>query len=279
MRFLEHRIGDRRVIRLIQKWLNAGVMDGTEWKDDLRGTPQGSVISPVLANVYLHYVLDLWFDRKWRPKQARGEAVIVRYADDFVVGFQHKDDAERFLRDLRQRLNRFGLALHPEKTRCIEFGRFAMADRRARGERRPETFDFLGFTHYCRTTRKGRFGLGRKPQAKRMQRTLNRIGQVLRRRRHDDPEDVALWLRSVIGGWLQYFAVPTSLPVLARFVYHVQYLWFRQLRRRSDRSNMLALWDRVRQLAERYFPPLRILHPWPEQRFHAVQTQGKSRMR
>ena len=211
-----------------------------EWKDDLRGTPQGSVISPVLANIYLHYVLDLWFDRQWRPQQARGEAVIVRYADDFVVGFQHEADAERFMIDLQLRLDRFGLALHPDKTRCIEFGRFAMANRRARGERRPETFAFLGFTHYCRTTRKGGFGLGRKPQSKRMQRTLQRIGQALRRRRHDNPEDVALWLRSVLGGWLRYFAVPSSLPFLALFVHRIKWLWFQQLRRRSQRAHRAA---------------------------------------
>ena len=279
VRFLEHRIGDRRVIRLIQKWLAAGVMDGTEWKDDLRGSPQGSVVSPVLANIYLHYVLDLWFARKWRPQQARGEAVIVRYADDFVAGFKHKEDTERFLTDLEQRLKRFGLALHPDKTRCIEFGRFAMANRRARGERRPETFAFLGFTHYCRTTRKGRFGLGRKPHTKRMTRTLKRIGQALRRRRHDNPEDVALWLRSVIGGWLRYFAVPTSFPSLVLFVHRITWLWFQQLRRRSQRAKAPELWLLLDRLVEEYLPVLRIMHPWPAVRFAAVHTRGRSPVR
>ena len=279
VRFLEHRIGDRRVIRLIIKWLNAGVMEGTEWKDDLRGSPQGSVISPILANIYLHYVLDLWFDRKWRKQTAQGEAVLIRYADDFVAGFETRRDAEQFRSDLEQRLNQFGLALHPDKTRCIEFGRYAMANRRARGQRRPETFHFLGFTHYCRTTRKGQFGLGRKPQARRVRRTLKRIGLVLRRRRHDPPEEVAAWLRSVLGGWLRYFAVPTSHPYLSAFIASVKWLWFRQLRRRSQRRSILDLWELVKELASSHFPALRIMHPWPDQRFQAVHTRGRSPVR
>ena len=166
LRFLEHRIGDPRVLRLITKWLNAGVMEDDEWKDDLQGTPQGAVVSPILANVYLHYVLDLWFQQKWRARKATGDTIIVRYADDFVVGCQRKADAEQFLRDLKERLGDFALDLHPDKTRLIEFGRFALVDRRARGERRPETFDFLGFTHYCKKQRNGQFGLGRKPIAR-----------------------------------------------------------------------------------------------------------------
>ena len=181
--------------------------------------------------------------------------------------------------DLEQWLARFDLTLHPEKTRCIDFGRFAMANRRARGERRPPTFTFLGFTHYCRTTRKGGFGLGRKPQAKRVMRTLKRIGQALRKRRHDYPEDVALWLRSVLGGWLRYFAVPTSYRSLQIFVHHVRLLWFRQLRRRSNRSAPFALMDQIDKLAETYFPVIRILHPWPDQRFRAVHTRGRSPVR
>ncbi len=172
IRFLERRIGDRRVIRLITKWLNAEVLEDGEWKDEMRGTPQGAVVSPVLANIYLHYVLDLWFHKKWRVRKAKGEAVIVRYADDYVAGFECKEDAEQFLKDIEERLTEFGLSLHPDKTRLIEFGRYAMEDRKRRGERRPETFDFLGFTHYCRKTRKGRFGLGRKPIAKQRHREL-----------------------------------------------------------------------------------------------------------
>ena len=205
--------------------------------------------------------------------------MIVRYADDFVAGFEHQEDAERFLTDLEQRLNRFGLALHPEQTRCIEFGRYAMANRRARGERRPETFGFLGFTHYCRTTRKGRFGLGRKPQTKRMSRTLKRIGQALRRRRRDNPENVAIWLHSVIGAWLRYFAVPTSFPFLAIFVHRIKRLWFQQLRRRSQRAKAPELWLLLDRLVKEYLPPLRIMHPWPAVRFAAVHTRGRSPVR
>ena len=233
VRFLEHRIGDRRVIRLIIKWLNAGVMEEGEWKDDLRGTPQGSGVSPILANIYLHYVLDLWFQRKRRTRAAQGDTIIVRYADDFVVGFQYKRDAERFLCDLKDRLASFSLDLHPDKTRLLEFGKFAIADRRARGERRPETFDFLGFTHYCRTTRNGRFGLGRKPIGKRVNRTLKRIKAELRRRMHRNRYEVAEWLGRVVGGWLRYYAVPTSFPYLKRFVFRLMRLWLRVLRRRS----------------------------------------------
>ena len=212
VRFLEHRIGDRRVIRLIAKWLNAGVMDDGRWRDTGQGTPQGAIVSPLLANVYLHYVLDLWFHRQWRPERADGDAIIVRYADDVVVGFERKRDAERFQTALAERLDRFALALHPDKTRLIEFGRFADANRRAKGLGRPETFDFLGFTHYCRKTRSGRFGLGRKPVAKRVGRTLRRVREVLRRRMHDDPHKVARWLGRVVDGWLNYYAVPTAFP-------------------------------------------------------------------
>ena len=231
---MEHRIGDRRVIRLISKWLSAGVMKEGEWRDNLRGTPQGSIVSPVLANVYLHYVLDLWFQRTWRARTARGDTIIVRYADDFVVGFQYKRDAEQFLCDLKDRLAAFSLELHPDKTRLIEFGKFAMADRRARGERRPETFDFLGFTHYCRTTRTGRFGLGRKPIKKRVNRTLKRIKAELRRRMHHNIYEVAKWLGRVTGGWLRYFAVPTSFPSLRQFVFRLKRMWLPLTRSRAQ---------------------------------------------
>ena len=194
VRFLEHRIGDKRVIRLIIKWLNAGVMEAGEWQDNLRGTPQGSVVSPILANIYLHYVLDLWFQKKWRTHEVEGGTIIVRYADDFVVGFQHKRDAERFLSAVKERFGRFALEVHPDKTRLIEFGRFAQKDRRQRGQGRPETFDFLGLTHYCAKDRRGRFQLGRKPVAKRMNRTLKRLKEELRRRMHHDVADTAKWL-------------------------------------------------------------------------------------
>ena len=202
MRFVERRIGDRRVLRLIRKWLNAGVMEEGIWSDSGKGTPQGAIISPVLANVFLHYVLDHWSHWTWRPRVPGGGAILVRYADDFVAGFQRRADAERFLRDLGERCAEFGLELHPEKTRLVEFGRFAAANRRRRGERKPETFDFLGFTHYCAKTRKGRFRLGRKPSAKRMQRTLCRVGKRLWRLRHTDHWEVGKWLGRVLSGWM-----------------------------------------------------------------------------
>ena len=265
LRFIEHRIGDKRVVRLITKWLNAGVMEDGEWKDDLQGTPQGAVVSPVLANVYLHYVLDLWFQKKWRARKATGDTIIVRYADDFVIGCQRKADADQLLHDLRERLTQYALELHPDKTRLIEFGRFAMADRRTRGERRPETFDFLGFTHYCKKTRNGRFGLGRKPIAKRVTRTLKRLKERLRARMHEDVHETAQWLGQVVNGWLNYYAVPTSSPTLGEFAWRLKCLWLKTLRRRSQRTRM-TLTD-VMRLAALYWPPVRVRHPWPDTRF------------
>jgi len=280
VRFLEHRIGDKRVIRLVTKWMNAGVMEAGEWRDDLRGTPQGSVVSPILANIYLHYVLDLWFQKKWRSHEAAGDTIIVRYADDFVVGFQHKRDAERFLSAAKERFGNFELEMHPDKTRLIEFGRFAKQDRRQRGLGRPETFDFLGFTHYCAETRNGRFQLGRKPVQKRMARTLKRIKEELRKRMHEDVRDTAKWLGQVVDGWLNYFAVPTSYRFLQRFVVRLARMWLRILRRRSQKDR--TTWASVTALQARYWPKLKIRHPWPDQRFavsaSAGATRGRSRM-
>ena len=280
VRFLEHRIGDKRVIRLIIKWLNAGVMEAGEWQDNLRGTPQGSVASPILANIYLHYVLDLWFQKKWRSHEVNGDSVIVRYADDFVVGFQHKRDAERFLSAVKERFGRFALEIHPDKTRLIEFGRFALKDRRQRGQGRPETFDFLGFTHYCAKDRRGRFQLGRKPVAKRMNRTLKRLKEELRRRMHHDVVDTAKWLGRVVNGWLNYYAVPTSFRYLYRFVQRLKRLWHKTLRRRSQKDRFK--WARLQTLMDTNWPRLEIRHPWPSQRFavsaHSGATQGRSRM-
>ena len=265
IRFLEHRIGDRRVLRLIAKWLRAGVLEEGLQIDTGRGTVQGSVISPVLANIYLHYVLDLWVIKKWRPQEARGDMVIVRYADDYVAGFEHRADAERFLRDLKERFSRFELDLNADKTRLIEFGRYAERNRRARGVRRPETFDFLGFTHYCRKDRKGRFGLGRKPVRKRMNRTLRRIKLELRRRWHDDVMDTGRWLGRVLRGWLNYYAVPTSYPSLHQFVRRLRRLWMRVLRRRSQRDRFSWAW--LLAISDQLWPKLRIVHPWPSTRF------------
>ena len=263
--FSKHRIGDKRVLRLIAKWLNAGVMEGTEWKDDLQGTPQGAVVSPILANVYLHYVLDLWFQKKWRARNATGDTIIVRYCDDFVVGCQRKEDAEQFLRALKERLGQFALELHPDKTRLIEFGRFALVDRRARGERRPETFDFLGFTHYCRKQRNGQFGLGRKPIAKRVTRTLKRLKEKLRARMHEDVHETARWLGKVVNGWLNYYAVPTSGPTLSGFVARLMWIWLPILRGRSQKDRTAIA--NIARLAAVYWPPVRIRHPWPTARF------------
>ena len=273
VRFLEHRIGDKRVIRLIIKWLNAGVMEAGEWRDDLRGTPQGSVASPILANVYLHYVLDLWFQKKWRSREVKDDAIIVRYADDFVVGFQHKQDAERF--------GSFGLEIHPDKTRLIEFGRYAKKNRKRCGLGRPETFDFLGFTHYCTKTREqGRFQLGRKPVAKRMARTLKRIKEALRRRMHESVRDTAQWLGKVVDGWLNYFAVPTAYRYLERFVTRLKRMWLLVLRRRSQKDH--STWADIARLTARHWLRLEIRHPWPDRRFAVSAgvgaTQGRIRI-
>ena len=276
MRFLEHRIADKRGIRLIIKWLRAGVMKAGEWGDDLRGTPQGSVASPTLANVYLHYVLDLWFQKKWRSREVGGDAIIVRYADDFVVGFEHKRDAERFLSAVKERFGNFGLEIHPDKTRLIEFGRYAIERRRKRGWGKPETFDFLGFTHYCAETGRGQFQLGRKPVAKRMGPTLKRLKEILRKRMHGDIEATAKWLGRVVEGWLNYFAVPTSIRYLVRFIACLKRLWLRTLRRRSQKDRFK--WVEIDRLAARHWPRLEIMHPWPEQRFTVTHTQGRSRM-
>ena len=240
-------------------------MEAGEWRDDLRGTPQGSVISPILANVYLHYVLDLWFQKKWRSHGVSGDTIIVRYADDFVVGFQHKWDAERFLNAAKERFGGFDLELHPDKTRLIEFGRFAISSRRQRGLGRPETFDFLGLTHYCAETKRRRFLLGRKPVAKRMSRTLKRIGEALRRRMHDDVEETAKWLGKVLDGWLNYYAVPTSSRYLYRFVDRLKRMWLSILRRRSQKDR--STWASIDRLKAQYWPKPKVRHPWPDDRF------------
>ena len=271
MRFLEMRIGDRRVLRLIRKWLNAGVIDAGLEVDEVRGTPQGAVVSPLLANVFLHNVLDQWFARGWRPREARGEAYMVRYADDFVLGFQHRSDAVRFMEAVRARLAAFGLEVHPGKTRLVEFGRSATANRRKRGEGRPETFDYLGFTHYCRTTRKGRFGLGRKPVASRMRRTLKAIKAELGRRMHHNPVRTGEWLGRVLRGWRAYYAVPTSSRSLLGFVHAVKRLWMHVLRRRSQRDRFT--WERLQSLCSRLWPRVTVRHQWPDARFAVTHSR------
>jgi RNA-directed DNA polymerase len=266
LRFLEHRIADRRILRLIRKWLKAGVSEDDQWSKTKVGTPQGSVISPLLANIFLHYVFDLWANQ-WRERHARGSMIMVRYADDFVMGFQSQVDAERFLRELRQRLEQFGLRLHPEKTRLIEFGRYAAERREKRGEGKPETFNFLGFTHCCGTTRKGAFTIKRKSIAKRMRATLQKIKQQLKQRMHAAVVEVGRWLRSVVRGWFNYFAVPGNINSLDEFSTQVERLWLHILRRRSQKGRVWT-WERFRRLKLRWIPKAQILHPYPEDRFN-----------
>jgi len=265
MKFVEHRVADRRMLRLIRKWLRAGVSEDGRWSRTTVGTPQGAVISPLLANVYLHYVLDLWV-KWWRKRRARGEVIIVRYADDFVMGFQYRDDAERFLHDLRERLAQFALEIHQDKTRLIEFGRFAMADRKKRGAGKPETFDFLGFTHICAKRRKdGRFTVRRKVIAKRMRAKLKEIRETLMRRRHDPVPEQGKWLRAVVQGYFNYFAVPGTSLEMNIFRGLVNRHWLRALRRRSQKGRNLT-WERIQRLIATWIPPARILHPYPNQR-------------
>jgi group II intron reverse transcriptase/maturase len=264
IRFLEHRIGDRRIIRLIQKWLRAGILeDGVVAVAD-RGTGQGSVISPLLANIYLHYALDLWTTR-WRKRAATGDMIIVRYADDFIVGFQHESDARRFLDEMRDRLQEFALSLHPQKTRLIEFGRFAAERRNRRGLGKPETFNFLGFTFICGKTRAGRFQIKRKTRADRMRAKLQEIKQEMRRRMHQPIPEQGKWLGQVVRGYFNYHAVPTNGRALEVFRHHVTDLWRRTLRRRSQKDRMT--WARMTQLVDDWLPKSIILHPWPSDRF------------
>jgi group II intron reverse transcriptase/maturase len=264
LKFLKHRIADKRILRLISKWLTAGVSEDGQWSRTTVGTAQGSVISPLLANVFLHYVFDLWANQ-WRKRHARGSVIIVRYADDFVMGFQSQVDAERFLRELRQRLEQFGLQLHPDKTRLIEFGRYAAERREQRGEGKPETFDFLGFTHCCGTTRKGTFTIKRKSIAKRMRAALQKIKLQLTQRMHDEVIAVGGWLRSVVRGWFNYHAIPGNINCLDEFHTQVQRLWRRVLRRRSQKGRVWT-WERIRRLTRRWLPSPQILHPYPDQR-------------
>jgi group II intron reverse transcriptase/maturase len=264
VRFVEHRIGDPRITRLIRKWLKAGVLeDGVVTNSD-RGTGQGSAISPLLANIYLHYGLDLWAER-WRRREAKGDMIIVRYADDLIVGFEHETDARRFLDAMRERLEKFALSLHPDKTRLIEFGRHA-ADRRAqRGLGKPESFSFLGFTFICGKSRRGYFLLKRKTRRDRMRAKLQAIKQELRRRMHQPIPVQGKWLGLVVSGYFNYHAVPTNSRALHAFRHHVAGLWQRSLRRRSQKDGMT--WKRFTQLANDWLPKPRILHPWPERRF------------
>jgi RNA-directed DNA polymerase len=264
-KFVEHRIADRRVLRLIQKWLKAGVTEEGEWKETEVGTPQGAVISPLLANLYLHHVFDLWVNQ-WRRKRAHGDMIVVRYADDAVLGFQHRRDAEAFLEQLRERMRKFGLELHAEKTRLIEFGRFAEDNRKGRREGKPETFDFLGFTHICGKTRKGNwFTVRRQTIKKRLRGKLQEIRQELRQRWHERIAETGAWLRSVVQGYLNYHAVPGNFAALQTFRREVARTWLEALRRRSQRHRLP--WERFSSIIDRYLPLPRILQPEPGVRF------------
>src|SRR5580698_2574111 len=267
LKFVEHRVADRRMLRLIQKWLKAGVSEDGQWSETKVGTPQGAVVSPLLANVYLHYVFDLWVEA-WRRKVARRDVIVTRYADDLVVGFESRTEAEQFLKAFRERLARFGLELNMEKTRLIEFGRFAAQDRKRRGEGKPETFTFLGFTHYCGERRKdGAFIVWRETAKKRLVAKLQAIKVELKRRRHEPIASVGAWLHKVTSGYYRYHAVPGNLPRLELFRWRLRWVWWRALSRRSQRSRVPL--DRLTRLSAKWIPVPRVLHPYPMQRFDA----------
>jgi RNA-directed DNA polymerase len=270
IKFVEHRVADRRILRLIQKWLKAGVMEEGKWSDTETGTPQGSVISPLLANIYLHYVFDLWVD-VWRKKHARGEVIVLRYADDIVLGFQWGTDADRFRKSMGERLGKFGLELHPEKTRRIEFGRYAEQNRKRRGEGKPETFDFLGFTHISGKNGNGSYAVRRMTVRKRMRKKLQEVKQQLRLRMHDPVPQTGAWLRSVVQGYFNYYAVPGNLDSMGIFRERVFCYWGQALKRRSQRHRYA--WVRRLKFAAQWLPQPRALHPWPLDRFTATHPR------
>jgi group II intron reverse transcriptase/maturase len=268
IKFLEHRIADQRVLRLIRKWLNAGVLEDGKRTFSERGTVQGGSISPLLANVYLHYVFDLWV-QQWRNRQAKGDVIVVRYCDDFIVGFQSKTETEAFLAALRERLARFGLELHPDKTRIIEFGPFADRNRRGRGQGKPQTFNFLGFTHICSRKRSnGMFTILRQTQRSRLQAKLAEVKAELKDRMHAPIPGVGQWLGSVLRGHLQYYGVPMNGPALFLFRFRIARLWHRSLCRRSQKGRLL--WERMKRLIERYLPPVCVCHPYPLKRMGVI---------
>jgi RNA-directed DNA polymerase len=268
VRFVEHRIADRRVVRLIQKWLRAGVLEDGKHLRVEEGTPQGGSASPLLANIYLHYVFDLWV-QAWRRKRAHGDVIVVRFADDIVLGFQVKSDAEQCWAELTERLRKFALELHPEKTRLLEFGPFAVANRKRRGEGKPETFNFLGFTHIGGKKRSnGMFTVVRQTIRKRLQAKLSEVKTELRRRLHHPVPEVGQWLRSVVSGHFRYYGVPMNAPALHIFRFQIGWLWHRALSRRSQNGRIL--WDRMRWLINRWLPAVRVYHPYPLRRMGVI---------
>jgi RNA-directed DNA polymerase len=265
VKFIEKRIADWRVLRIIQKWLNAGVLEDGELEYAESGAPQGSSVSPLLANVYLHYVYDQWI-QEWRKKRARGEIIIVRFADDTIVGFEHQSDAEEFLTELKERLREYSLELHPDKTRLIEFGRFAAARRAERGEGKPATFTFLGFTHICSKDRRGRFKVLRKTIGKKMRAKLDSVKADLQRRINHTVKEVGTWLSRVVTGHCAYYGVPGNYPALNAFRYHITTAWYRLLNRRSQKQSVT--WEQMARVAQNYLPQPRITHPYPDNRFY-----------
>lgn len=275
VKFIEHRIADKRIVRLIQKWLNAGVLEEGKVTYEETGTPAGGSISPLLANVYLHYVYDLWV-QQWRKKAARGNVITVRFADDIVAGYQYKSDAEKFLQELKVRLNKFGLELHPMKTRLIEFGRFATETRRKRGEGKPETFTFLGFTHICGKTKDGKFTVHRQTIRKKLHAKVKAVKAELTKRMHAPIQETGKWLKSVITGHFQYFGVIGNFEAMSVFRYRIYWVWRRVLSRRSQKGYIT--WERMNTLINRWIPPPRIYHEHPLARI-SVNIQGRSRVR
>jgi RNA-directed DNA polymerase len=267
VKFIEHRIADQRVVRLIQKWLNAGVLEDGKRIRVEEGTPQGGSASPLLANVYLHYVFDLWV-QAWRQKRAHGDVIVVRFADDIVVGFNSKADADQFRAELTERMQKFNLELHPEKTRLLEFGPYAIDQRQWRGEGKPETFNFLGFTHICVKKSNGRFTVLRQTIRKRLQTKLNEVKAELQRRMHKPIPEQGKWLRAVVGGHIRYYGVPINQPALALFRFRVGWLWHRSLSRRSQ--NGRVRWDRMRRLITRWLPLPTVCHPYPLRRMGVI---------
>jgi len=268
VKFIEHRVADQRIVRLIQKWLNAGVLEDGKRTRVQEGTPQGGSASPLLANIYLHYVFDVWV-QAWRKKHARGDVIVVRFADDVVLGFQSEMEARQFQAELTERFRKFILELHPDKTRLIEFGPFAATNRRRRGEGKPDTFDFLGFTHICAKKRSnGYFTVLRQTIRKRLQAKLSEVKLELRRRMHDPIPEQGQWLRSVVGGHIRYYGVPSNSPALRLFRFQVGWLWHRVLSRRSQ--NGRVLWDRMRRIIDRWLPPARVCHPYPLRRLGVI---------
>jgi group II intron reverse transcriptase/maturase len=270
IRILEHRIGDKRVIRLIRKWIKTGYLEDGEVRPTENGTPQGAVISPLLANIYLHYAFDLWANQ-WQARHAQGDLVLIRYADDVVIGFEKQDDARRFQADLRNRLERFSLTLHPDKTRLIEFGRFAANNRSRRGQGKPETFNFLGFTHICGKSRKGKFLLRRQTRKERMQAKLKELKGEIRKRMHHPIPQTGKWLKQVVNGFFAYHAVPTNSRALTAFRYHLLTTWHRALKRRSQK--VASCWDRMARTVASWLPLPKIRHPWPQARYAANHSR------